>query len=83
MLVTEVERYIVHGVRRHHVWLEVLEGEDTGLRVSIPMRSEEYDDDMRDKVQSLKENMIVSAVLVSESEDAPSWRPRSIEVIKE
>lgn len=83
MLVTEEERYMVHGVRRHHVWLEVLEGEDTGMRVSIPMRSEEYDEDIREMVQSLEGGMIVLAVLVSESGDAPSWRPRSINVVKE
>lgn len=81
MLVTDECEYIVHGVQRHHIWLEVLEGEDKGIRVSIPMRCEEYDEDMRAKVQNLEEGTIVSAVLVSESEDSPSWRPRRIDVI--
>lgn len=83
MLVTEEAKYIVHGVRRHHVWLEVMEGEDKGLRVSIPIRDEEYEEEMREKVQALEEKMLISAVLVSESEEAPSWRPRSIEIVEE
>lgn len=38
---TEQEKYIVSSVERTHIWLEVLHGEDKGIRVSIPLYSED------------------------------------------
>lgn len=77
MLKTKPEEYEVVGVRRHHLWLEVLRGEDKGLRVSVPLRHPEYDEQMEKSLNRLDEGSMYKFVLVSEV-DPPQWRVEEI-----
>lgn len=66
-----------------HIWLRVLEGEDAGISVSIPILEPAYDDEeMYHTVRSLEDGDIVEAVLERE-EKTDSWYPVKMEKIYE
>lgn len=69
MLRTEETEYIVSGVERTHIWLEVLHGPDQGIRVSVPLN---------DDLQDLSESDVVTAILGSNTENSPNWHVVSI-----
>lgn len=77
MLLTRDAEFLVHGVERHHVWLEALASEDKGMRVSVPLRSPEYSDDLQEAVLSLSENETITCQLESDR-DPPDWRIKSL-----
>lgn len=62
---------MVVGVRRTHVWLEVLDGQDAGIRVSVP----------REKANELAEGDVIDATLSTPSLTPPSWTVESFEVV--
>lgn len=78
MLKTKPERYIVHKVNQTYIWLEVLEGEDSGIRVSVPRYSSEYSDELEQRVNNLSEGNVKQFVLVSRDEESPNWRVAKI-----
>ena len=75
---TEQENYIVSSVERTHIWLEVLHGEDKGIRVSIPLYSEEQSNDITEVIRSLEKRDVVSATLESSGELPRNWIVNSI-----
>ncbi|MFC7081449.1 hypothetical protein [Halorussus caseinilyticus] len=74
MLETERATYEITRRQNDYFWLEVLEGGDQGIRVSVPISDETYDNDVREEVKRLDEGQIVEAVLVSEDETRPDWK---------
>lgn len=78
MLKTEPELYRVHGKKQNHVWLEVLEGPDTGVRVSVPKYSSAYSAEVEQKVTGLSTGSVHVFVLESESKSPPQWRVHSV-----
>jgi len=74
MLKTRPAIYKVVGEQNNHLWLEVLEGEDQGMRVSIPVHSTEYSEDLQQDVLNLSVGDVRKFVLESESEGRPKWR---------
>lgn len=78
MLRTEEELYCVSGTQSTHVWLEVMEGRDAGLRVSVPRRHHSYDAETAALINDLESGEYVRAVLVS-PEDPPEWHVKHIE----
>jgi len=74
MLKTEPALYEVVGQQNNHLWLEVLEGGDQGIRVSVPVRAPEYDSDLQAQVLNLSVGDIETFVLESKTENRPDWR---------
>jgi len=73
-LKTEKSRYLVTGTRRTHIWLQVLEGPDEGIRISIPRYHDSYTDAIRTVIESVTEGDTVTAVLASDTVTSPNWR---------
>ena len=70
---TELAKFRVVGEGHRCVWLEVLYGDDAGIRVSIPLWNDAYSERLQERIQSLERDEVVEAVLVSET-DPPNWR---------
>lgn len=75
---TKKEKYLVSGIERTHVWLEVLQGDDTGIRVSIPLYSKKQNEEITKILHSLEEGDVVSAVLQSPNKLPRKWIINSI-----
>jgi hypothetical protein len=78
MLRTEPELYEVAGAQNNHLWLEVLEGPDQGIRVSVPVHSSEYDQELQRDVLGLEVGDVYKITLVSEQESPPDWRVEQV-----
>lgn len=78
MLKTKPALYEVVGRRNNHLWLEVLEGGDKGMRVSVPVHDSEYTDELQRRVRRLSVGDVGKFVLESESENRPKWRIHEI-----
>lgn len=78
MLKTEQEQYLVHKIRQRHIWLEVINGLDTGMRLSVPRRHQTYSDETTEIVKSFNEGEVYTMTLVSDTEHPPQWRIDSI-----
>lgn len=78
MLKTRPALYKVVGQQNNHLWLEVLEGGDQGMRVSVPVRDSQYTDDLQAQVRRLSVGDVGEFVLESESENRPKWRVHEI-----
>jgi len=84
MLKTRPALYEVVGSQNNHLWLEVLEGDDAGIRVSIPVRHSTYEDnDLQSQVLRLSEGDVAQLVLESETEQRPDWRISEICELKD
>lgn len=74
MLRTEPELYEVAGAQNNHLWLEVLEGPDQGLRVSVPVHSSDYSPETQKEVLNLEVGNVYELTLVSAQESPPDWK---------
>jgi hypothetical protein len=74
MLRTEPELYEVAGAQNNHLWLEVLEGPDQGLRVSVPVHSSDYSAETQKGVLDLEVGNVYKLTLVSAQESPPDWK---------
>lgn len=74
MLKTEPAMYKVVGRQNNHLWLEVLEGDDQGIRVSVPVRDPEYEETVQQKALELSVGVEGEFVLESTDERRPEWR---------
>jgi hypothetical protein len=74
MLRTEPELYEVAGAQNNHLWLEVLEGPDQGLRVSVPVHSSEYTSETQKEVLDLEVGNVYELTLVSDQQSPPDWK---------
>lgn len=84
MLKTEPALYEVVGRQNNHLWLEVLEGDDQGIRVSVPVHDAEYEaENLQARVLNLSVGDVGRFVLESEDERRPDWRIHEICSIKE
>lgn len=84
MLKTEPALYEVVGRQNNHLWLEVLEGNDQGIRVSVPVHDAEYEaKDLQTQVPKLSIGDVGKFVLKSEEERRPDWRIHEIREIKD
>lgn len=63
----------VFGGTNHRLWFQVLEGEDSGMRVSVPLFHEDYDRDLESKLNSLDDGDIVVASMRREGQNS-RWR---------
>lgn len=75
---TKKEKYLVSSVTKRNVWLEVLHGDDKGIRVSIPLYSKRQSDDIIDTIHSLQKGDVVSATLESPDKLPRDWTINSI-----
>lgn len=91
MEVTERAEFLVHeqdtsspfaSKALTHFWFEVLEGEDAGMRLRIPVVPNLYSEEMFQKLKQLESGDVVEAVLEREDRSA-SWIPREFEVVAE
>lgn len=83
MLRTEPELYEVVGTQNNHLWLEVLEGPDQGIRVSVPVHSTEYNEELQQKVLGFNIGDVYKLTLVSEQESPPDWRVKEVKSERE
>ncbi len=74
MLKTNPALYEVVGRQNNHLWLEVLEGGDQGIRVSVPVHDAAYDDSVQTQVADVAVGDVGTFVLESESKQRPEWR---------
>lgn len=79
MLRTTPTEYEVVGRHNNHLWLEVLGGDDQGVRVSVPVRHSDYGSNLQQKMLNLDVGEVKTFVLKSKSEDRPNWRVSKIE----
>lgn len=61
-----------------HIWFQVLEGKDQGIRVRINLFDKRVSDEIRSRVQSLEQDDVVEAVLQREND---SWYPLELEQV--
>jgi len=73
MLETEPALCEVVGQNNNHLWLEILESGDKGIRVSVPHESSKYGEEFQQAVLSLSVGDKKTIVLKSEEEDRPEW----------
>ena len=78
MLKTEPELYEVTGAQNNHLWLEILEGPDQGIRVSVPVHSSRYNRDLQEDILQFEVGNVYELSLVSERESPPDWRVEEI-----
>lgn len=78
MLKTKPALYRVAGQQNNHFWLEVLEGKDQGIRVSVPIHSTEYTERLQTQVLDLSVDEVKWFELVSDSNKNPNWRVKDI-----
>lgn len=79
MLKTEPALYEVVGRQNNHLWLEVLEGGDQGIRVSVPVHDAKYETkDIQEQVLGLSVGDVGKFILESEDERRPDWRIHDI-----
>lgn len=78
MLQTNPELYKVAGEQNNHIWLEVLEGQDQGIRVSVPIHSRDYSPTTQKEVLDIEINNVYELTLVSPQESPPEWRIKNI-----
>lgn len=84
MLKTEPALYEVVGRQNNHLWLEVLEGDDQGIRVSVPVHDAKYEaKDLQAQVLGLSVGDVGEFVLKSEDERRPDWHIHEIRQIKD
>lgn len=78
---TQKEDYLVKEPRssspRNHIWFEVLEGEDQGIRLSIPVYDSEYSEELLNQMKDLEEGDIVRVVLERDNQEE-NWRPSNV-----
>ncbi len=79
MLKTRPALYEVVGEQNNHLWLEVLEGDDAGMRISVPRRSRSYDEELQKTVLSLESGDVCTFELESETVKSPNWRIAEID----
>jgi len=83
MIRTEPALYVVVGRQRNHLWLEVLEGDDQGIRVSVPVHDPAYEsDNLASEVPNLSAGDIGQFVLESDDERHPDWRIAEIRELR-
>lgn len=75
---TEEMEFEVIGDRNSHLWIRVLHGSDKGMRVSVPTRHPEYDESQLATLDRVSQGDIVTATLVSDDVEYPSWRVESV-----
>lgn len=83
MLETESELYEVAGAQNNHLWLEVLEGPDQGIRVSIPVHSSDYDEETQADVLGLEVGNVYELTLISDQTSPPDWKIKEVHKEKE
>lgn len=76
---TDREQFLVHATKRTHIWLQVLHGDDAGIRLSIPRHHNEYSHELQHTIQSLNPDDLVTAELISPTENPPRWRVTELE----
>lgn len=81
MLETKLAKFEVVGQQNNHLWLEVISEGDQGMRVSVPLRHDDYEADLQNRVLDLKIGDIAELTLKSKSENPPDWRISEIEDI--
>ena len=81
MLKTDPEKYEVVGRQNNHLWLEVLNGGDQGVRVSVPVRHPDYSDKLQRKILRLDIGDVREFILKSGTESRPDWRIEDIEKV--
>ena len=79
MLKTQPAPYEVVGGQNNHLWLEVLEGDDAGIQVSIPRHSSAYSSELQKAVLKLSTGDIHVFELESEETKSPNWRIAEID----
>lgn len=79
MLKTRPTLYEVVGGQNNHLWLEVLEGNDAGIRISVPRRSSDYDEELQEEILELTTGEVHTFELESEAKASPNWRIASID----
>lgn len=66
---------MVQSRHNNHYWLEVIEGGDKGVRVSVPVCSRDYDDGLQRRiVNDIEVGDVREFVLVSDNDVSPNWR---------
>ena len=78
LLKTHPELYRVAGQKRNHLWLEIIEGEDQGIRVSVPIYASVYSDSLQKQITELTPGCVERITLVSETKNPPQWRIETI-----
>lgn len=81
MLETELELYRVAGQQGNHYWLEVLEGSDAGMRLSVPKHSTKYNDELQERVTELSVDTVHRFVLKSDTRAPSQWYVANIEPV--
>lgn len=60
------------------VWVELLEGQKSGLQFAVPISHNEYSNELEMKIGNLVPGERITATLVSENEYNTAWRFKSI-----
>jgi len=78
MLETLPTTYEVVRGQNNYLWLEALEGEHAGARVSVPRRNPAYDSDTQQRVADLSPGDVCEATLEHDPSASRDWRIASV-----
>lgn len=75
MTIKSTDTFIVHKVNNTYAWIQVLHGDDEGLRLSVPLYSESYSDELTDSIKKhLNTNAIVNATVERPTDEPNGWQ---------
>lgn len=78
--ITRPTHFKVVDGKRNHLWVEVLEGDDKGIRVSVPQWHQSYSASLQKQIDGLDGGEIVELALVRSD---LNWRIKELEVVKD
>lgn len=72
-LKTRAEEYLITKTTASYLRLQVLHGEDQGIRVHVPVYHETYTEELETELAEMTSGSVIRAVLISDSVDDPTW----------
>lgn len=74
MTLTSSDTVLVHKVHNTYAWLQILEGEDEGQRISVPLYSEQYSPELTADIRRyLNQNAIVNVTTERLADEPNNW----------
>lgn len=75
---TKPAKFRVLDKKNTHIWLELLESDDKGMRVSVPLHNTTYDEHVKNALLGLSVGDVRTFELESETKESPNWRVASL-----
>lgn len=84
MIKTKKTKCLIHREHTTYFWVEILKGEDKGIRVSIPKIDKSYSEELKEKISKLEEDVLIETEFKSDTkkDEPPDWKFMSLNIIR-